>query len=355
MSRDIAAVEGPQRPDRGRAPHRQAQPRLLRHRRLAGRQQHRARHLPPHHRARVPPVPAAPGVRGGDPHPRLPVHRREPGPATKARSSTPTTRCRSIREKDEFLVPFIDTLTDPAFKTGTPEADQQPAEEPDRLLLPDGGPVLLRRLRPDPGAGPAEQDDRRRRAVPCTSCATSPCTAISASTSSTQIKLENPHLWTAEFQRGDARAVPQGGASSSTATPRTPCRAACWGSTPRCSRNTCASSPTAAASRSAWTTLFPGAANPFPWMSEMIDLKKETQLLRDPGDRVPDRRRAELGLGLHHERGMGRDAESPPARPKRTTSCGCASRTAWRAACSSATCSRSARSSSGATCASSRK
>src|SRR5216683_3293375 len=30
----------------------------------------------------------------------------------------------SIREKDEFLVPFIDTLTDPAFVTGTPQNDQ---------------------------------------------------------------------------------------------------------------------------------------------------------------------------------------------------------------------------------------
>jgi ribonucleoside-diphosphate reductase beta chain len=29
--------------------------------------------------ARVPPVPAAPGLRGGDPHPRLPVHRRSLG------------------------------------------------------------------------------------------------------------------------------------------------------------------------------------------------------------------------------------------------------------------------------------
>ena len=76
MSRDIATLEGPERPDRRRAPHRQAQPRLLRHRRFAGRQQHRAGHLPPHHGARVPPVPAAPGVRGSDPHPRLPVHRR---------------------------------------------------------------------------------------------------------------------------------------------------------------------------------------------------------------------------------------------------------------------------------------
>ncbi len=72
------AVERPQRADRRRAPHRQAQPRLLRDRGLAGGEQHRARHLPPHHRAGVPPVPAAAGVRGGDPHPRLPVHRREP-------------------------------------------------------------------------------------------------------------------------------------------------------------------------------------------------------------------------------------------------------------------------------------
>ena len=87
-------LEGSQRPDRRRAPHRQAQPRLLRHRRFAGRQQHRAGHLPPHHGARVPPVPAAPGLRGSDPHPRLPVHRRDRWAWTRARSSTPTTRSR---------------------------------------------------------------------------------------------------------------------------------------------------------------------------------------------------------------------------------------------------------------------
>ena len=31
----------------------------------------------------------------------------------------------SIRDKDEFLIPFIDTLTDPHFETGTLEADQK--------------------------------------------------------------------------------------------------------------------------------------------------------------------------------------------------------------------------------------
>ena len=77
------AVERPHRAHRRRAPSGQAQPRLLRHRRFAGRQQHRARHLSPHHRARVPPVPAAPGVRRGHPHPRLPVHRRKPGPGRR--------------------------------------------------------------------------------------------------------------------------------------------------------------------------------------------------------------------------------------------------------------------------------
>ena len=31
---------------------------------------------------------------------------------------------KCIRDKDRFLIPFIDTLTDPEFKTGTFESDQ---------------------------------------------------------------------------------------------------------------------------------------------------------------------------------------------------------------------------------------
>jgi len=44
--------------------------------------------------------------------------------------------------------------------------------------------------------------------------------------------------------------------------------------------------------------MFPGASNPFPWMSEMTDLKKERKFLRDPGNRVPNRGCAQLGVGL---------------------------------------------------------
>jgi len=46
-------------------------------------------------RRRVPPVSAAPGVRRGDPHARLPVHSSRAWASTKARCSTPTTRLRA--------------------------------------------------------------------------------------------------------------------------------------------------------------------------------------------------------------------------------------------------------------------
>jgi len=39
----------------------------------------------------------------------------------------------SIRAKDEFLIPFIDTLTDPSFRTGTAEADQALLQVADRV------------------------------------------------------------------------------------------------------------------------------------------------------------------------------------------------------------------------------
>ena len=43
-----------------------------------------------------------------------------------------------------------------------------------------------------------------------------------------QIKLENPHLWTPQFQAEICTSCSARPSSSNTATPRTPCRAACW-------------------------------------------------------------------------------------------------------------------------------
>ena len=42
-----------------------------------------------------------------------------------------------------------------------------------------------------------------------------------------QIKLENPHLWTAEF-KAEITELFKKAVDPNTATPRTPCRAACW-------------------------------------------------------------------------------------------------------------------------------
>ncbi len=42
--------------------------------------------------------------------------------------------------------------------------------------------------------------------------------------------------------------------------------------------------------------VFAETDNPFPWMSEAMDLKKEKKFLRDPGHRISERRLACLGL-----------------------------------------------------------
>ena len=100
------------------------------------------------------------------------------------------------------------------------------AEEPDRLRLPDGRPVLLRRLHADPGAGPAEQDDRRGRAVPV-----HPARRVDAlqfrHRPDQPDQAREPAAVDAGSSRPRSRRCSRRRSSSSTATPKTPCRAAC--------------------------------------------------------------------------------------------------------------------------------
>ena len=103
----------------------------------------------------------------------------------------------SIRDKDEFLIPFIETLTDPEFKTGTPEF-----REEIRGLIQKGVELEYRYA-----------EDTMPRGV---------------------LGLNAPMF--KEYLRFVANR-----------------RAQQIGLDP----------------------LYPGAANPFPWMSEMVDLKKE--------------------------------------------------------------------------------
>src|SRR5437879_101040 len=105
----------------------------------------------------------------------------------------------SIRAKDEFLVPFIDVLTDPAFKTGTPEADQKLLKSlivfsclMEGLFFYVGFAQILALGRQNKMTGAAEQYMYTLRDA-SRSC------NFGIDLVNT-IKLENPHLWTPAFR-----------------------------------------------------------------------------------------------------------------------------------------------------------
>src|SRR3990172_4649121 len=105
----------------------------------------------------------------------------------------------SIRDKDEFLIPFIDTLTDPGFRTGTPESDQALLRSlivfsclMEGLFFYVGFVQILSLGRQNKMTGAAEQYMYilRDESMHCNF-------GIDLVN---QIKLENPHLWTPRFR-----------------------------------------------------------------------------------------------------------------------------------------------------------
>ena len=156
----------------------------------------------------------------------------------------------SIRDKDEFLLPFIAQIMDPAFATGTLEADQTLLKSlivfaclMEGLFFYVGFTQILSLGRQNKMTGAAEQYQYilRDESMHCNF-------GIDLIN---QIKLENPQLWTPQSSRRSRRCSCRL-SSSSTVTRRTPCRAVCLVSMRRCSRATCVSSRTVARRRSAW-------------------------------------------------------------------------------------------------------
>lgn len=106
---------------------------------------------------------------------------------------------KSIRDKDEFLIPFIDTLCDPFFKTGTIENDQKLLKSlivfaciMEGLFFYVGFVQLLAMGRQNKMTGSAEQYQYilRDEAAHC---------SFGVDVINT-IKMENPNLWTQDFQ-----------------------------------------------------------------------------------------------------------------------------------------------------------
>jgi ribonucleoside-diphosphate reductase beta chain len=179
----------------------------------------------------------------------------------------------SIRAKDEFLIPFIDTLTNPEFRTGTPEADQKLLKSlivfaciMEGLFFYVGFVQILALGRQNKMTGAAEQYQYilRDESMHCN---------FGIDLINT-VKAENPHLWTPAFReemrqlmntaveleyRYAEDTMPRGVLGLNAPMFKEYLR---YISNRRCQQI-------------GLEPLFPGANNPFPWMSEMIDLKKE--------------------------------------------------------------------------------
>ncbi|TAK43892.1 MAG: ribonucleotide-diphosphate reductase subunit beta [Betaproteobacteria bacterium] len=179
----------------------------------------------------------------------------------------------SIRDKDEFLIPFIDTLTDPAFLTGTPENDQKLLKSlivfsclMEGLFFYVGFVQVLALGRQNKMTGSAEQYMYilRDESMHCNF-------GIDLVN---QIKLENPQLWSGPFreelQSLFARAVELEYRYAEDTMPR-----GVLGLNAPMFKEYLRFIANRRCQQIGLDALYPGASNPFPWMSEMIDLKKE--------------------------------------------------------------------------------
>jgi len=179
----------------------------------------------------------------------------------------------SIRDKDEFLIPFIETLTDPEFKTGTPEADQQLLKSlivfaciMEGLFFYVGFVQILALGRQNKMTGAAEQYQLilRDESMHCNF-------GIDLIN---QIKMENPHLWTPAF-RDEIRGLIQKGVELEYRYAEDTMPRGVLGLNAPMFKEYLRFVANRRAQQIGLDPLFPGATNPFPWMSEMVDLKKE--------------------------------------------------------------------------------
>ena len=179
----------------------------------------------------------------------------------------------SIRDKDEFLIPFIDTLTDPSFRTGTPENDQKLLRSliifacmMEGLFFYVGFTQILALGRQNKMTGSAEQYQYilRDESMHCNF-------GIDLIN---QIKLENPHLWTPEFREDTRelfrRAVELEYRYAEDTMPR-----GVLGLNASMFKEYLRYIANRRCQQIGLDALYEGATNPFPWMAEMIDLKKE--------------------------------------------------------------------------------
>ncbi len=180
---------------------------------------------------------------------------------------------QSIREKDEFLIPFIEAIMDPGFKTGSPENDQTLLKSlivfaclMEGLFFYVGFTQILALGRQNKMTGAAEQYQYILRDESMHS--NFGIDLIN------QLKLENPQLWTAAFKEEITalfhKAVDLEYRYAEDTMPR-----GVLGMNAAMMEDYLKFIANRRLTQIGLKEEYPGATNPFPWMSEIMDLKKE--------------------------------------------------------------------------------
>ena len=180
---------------------------------------------------------------------------------------------KCIRDKDRFLIPFIDILSDPDFKTGTFENDQALLKSlivfsciMEGLFFYVGFVQILSLGRQNKMTGAAEQYQYilRDESMHC---------SFGIDLVNT-VKLENPQLWTNEFKK-EIEVIFRTGVELEYAYAEDTMPRGVLGLNSTMFKEYLRFVANRRAQQIGLDVLYPGATNPFPWMSELIDLKKE--------------------------------------------------------------------------------
>ncbi|MBU2855575.1 ribonucleotide-diphosphate reductase subunit beta [Acidithiobacillus ferrooxidans] len=179
----------------------------------------------------------------------------------------------SVRDKDQFLMPFIDILADPHFKTGTLENDQKLlrslivfAAIMEGTFFYVGFSQILAMGRQNKMVGAAEQYQYilRDESMHCNF----------GIDMANQIKVENPQLWTEAFQQEIIDLIRRGVELECAYADDTMPRGVLGLNAP-VFREYVKYIGNRRLVQLGLPQQYPGVQNPFPWMSEMMDLKKE--------------------------------------------------------------------------------
>ena len=179
----------------------------------------------------------------------------------------------SVARKTEWALPYTQSLGDPNFKTGTPQSDQRLLRDLvafyvvfEGIFFYVGFSQILSMGRRNKMTGVAEQfqyiirDESMHMNF-----------GIDVIN---QIKLENPHLWTDEFKQQLIELI-LGGVEFEKMYARDTMPRGMLGMNAGIFEQYVEFIANRRFLQIGLPEQFPGAANPFPWMSEILDLKKE--------------------------------------------------------------------------------